>query len=95
MPTKPRTTLTEDARRRLDFVRPAESVKEPGPIAVAKPEEPIVNQAFRFPKSLADRLRRAVVERKTAGVQPWSANAIAIEVFSRWLDEEEKRTGSK
>jgi hypothetical protein len=104
---KPRKTLSDEARRRREFVLGENAVKEeregrnnqpqPQP-AVSSPdappepeEEPTVNQAYRLPKSLVNRLRRAVFERKNAGVKPASANAIAEEALTRWLDEEEKR----
>jgi hypothetical protein len=94
MSTKPRKTLTDEARRRREFVLEGnvERHDKPRPPAIPEPEEePTVNQSYRLPKSLVNRLRRAVLERKNAGVQPSSANALAAEALARWLDEEEKR----
>src|SRR5437016_3982924 len=98
MSTKPRKTLSDDARRRREFVIGGSDVERqnappiPTPTPAEPPEdEPTVNQAYRLPRSLVNRLRRAVFERKAAGVQPASANAIAAEALRRWLDEDEKR----
>jgi hypothetical protein len=96
--TTKRTTLTEDARRRREFVLQGTGERQESPTSPSAPkqeppeEEPTVNQSYRLPKSLVNRLRRAVLERKNASVQPSSANAIAAEALARWLDEEEKRT---
>jgi hypothetical protein len=97
--TTKRTTLSEDARRRREFVLQGTAAERneappspPAPKQDPPKEEPTVNQSYRMPKSLVNRLRRAVLERKNAGVQPSSANAIAAEALARWLDEEEKRT---
>jgi hypothetical protein len=95
---KPRITLDEDARRRLDFVRgehPEKETHKGAPADTIEPEPNLLNQSFRLPSKLLTEVRRIVYDRKLAGIRPNSVNAIVIEALELWLEREKKRLAQK
>jgi formylglycine-generating enzyme required for sulfatase activity len=54
-----------------------------------KQDDPLVQVSFRVPRDVANRLKKASLERKLKGNKQWSAAAIAAEALDRFLKGEE------